>query len=311
MPRRILARPVAEILVERAQRAQRFQQDFLILLRHRIVEPALFRRLGEEFRHAAVVIGLDVADALRLAAERVGGMQPGVVIELDEGLERNPETAAIVEDRIVVIGDAPRPRIEIEAGVEFACLRRAAELGEHVAAADRPVPSAGSGIVFEHAHLIAGALELDRRRHASKAGSKNDDRGALRIAIEPDRATVGRFRRIAKAGHRLVGRRGADARADDLEQSSPAQSRRGGVAHRSVVFHLGGIVASSQCVAQSGESQAPCERPSNPARISASGRAWASTRSAAAAMSSIEARGKRADGSAASLISATMFGSSG
>ena len=172
-------------------------------------------------------------------------MEIGVVIELDEGLERDPEAAAIVEDRIVVIGDAPRPRIEIEAGVEFACLRRAAELGEHVAAANRPVPSAGAGIVFEHAHVIAGALKLDRRRHAGEAGAQDDDRRALRIAIEPDRTAVGRFRRIAKASHRLVGRGGAGARADDLEQSSPAESRRGGVAHRSVVFHQGGIVASS------------------------------------------------------------------
>jgi hypothetical protein len=61
-------------------------------------------------------------------------MQIGVVIELDKGLERHPETAAIVEDRIVVIGNAPWSRIEIEAGVELAFLRRSAELGVDVAA---------------------------------------------------------------------------------------------------------------------------------------------------------------------------------
>ena len=75
LPRRSLASPVAEVLVESAERAQRFQQDFLILLRHRIVERALFRGFGQELGDAAVVIGLDVADALRLAAKGVGGVE--------------------------------------------------------------------------------------------------------------------------------------------------------------------------------------------------------------------------------------------
>ena len=142
MSRRILAGPIAKVLVERAKRAQRLEQDRLILLRHRVVERALLCRLGEKLGDAAIEIGFDVADALRLAVESASGMQIGVVVELDEGLERDPETAAIVQDCVMMIGNAPRPRIEIEAGVELARLRRAAELGEDVAAPDRPVPSA-------------------------------------------------------------------------------------------------------------------------------------------------------------------------
>ena len=131
---RILADPIAEVLVERAERPQRLEQDLLILCRHRVVERALFRRLGQELGDAAVEIGLDVADALRLAVERIGGMQIGVVVELDEGLERDPEAAAIVQDCVMMIGNPPRPRIEIEARVELAPLRCSAELGVDVAA---------------------------------------------------------------------------------------------------------------------------------------------------------------------------------
>ena len=149
-------------------------------------------------------------------------MQIGVVIELDERFEGDPETAAIIEERVMMIGNAPRPRIEIEAGVELACLPRAAELREDVAASNRPVPSARTRVVFEYVHGIARALEFDRGRHAGKAGAQNDDRSAFGVAVELDRASIGRFLRISEASHRLIGRRAADARADDLEQSAPA-----------------------------------------------------------------------------------------
>ena len=146
----------------------------------------------------------------------------------------------------MMIGNAPRPRIEIEAGVELALLRRAAELRVDVAAPERPVPSARTGVVLEHAHLVAGVLKLDRRGHSGEAGPQNDDRCALGIAVELDRASVRQFLRVSEASHRLVGGRSADARADDLKQSSPAKSRRRRVAHRSVLcFIKGGIVASS------------------------------------------------------------------
>ena len=128
---------------------QRLEQDFLVLLRNRVVERAFPDRLGQKLGRAAVEIGLDLADALRLAAEGVRRVQPGVVIELDERLERHPEPAAIVEDGVVMVGDSPRPRIEVEAGIEGAKLGRAAELGIDVAAADRPVPAARTIVVFE------------------------------------------------------------------------------------------------------------------------------------------------------------------
>jgi len=56
---------------------------------------------------------------LRRAAERALRVQEGVVIELIERLERDAEPPAIVQQRAVVIGNAPRARIEIEAVLEL------------------------------------------------------------------------------------------------------------------------------------------------------------------------------------------------
>ena len=72
---RIVAGLVAEILVERADRPQRLEQNLAILRRHLVVKRALSRRLGQELGDAAVEVGLDLADALRLAVEGGRRMQ--------------------------------------------------------------------------------------------------------------------------------------------------------------------------------------------------------------------------------------------
>ncbi len=82
--------------------------------------------LGQELGDAAGEIGLDVANALRLAVERGRRVQERVVVELDERLERDPEPAAIIQDRVMMIGNAPRSRIDVEARIELAGLGRAA-----------------------------------------------------------------------------------------------------------------------------------------------------------------------------------------
>jgi hypothetical protein len=97
------------------------------------------------------------------------------VIELDERLQRHAEPAAIVQDGVVVVGNSPRPRIEVEAFVEGAVLRGAAEFRIDVAAPDRPVPAARSRVVFEHLDLVSRAAEFIRRRHSGETRSENDD----------------------------------------------------------------------------------------------------------------------------------------
>ena len=212
--------------------AQRLQQNFPVLPRHRVVERALPRRLGQQFGDAPFKIGLDVANALRLALERLGRMQERIVIELDEWLERDAEPATIIQDRVMVMGNAPRPGVEIEAGVEFAALGLAAELGIDVAAPQRPVPAAGARVVFEDLDLVAGPLKLDRRGHSGQARPQHDDRGPFRIAFELDPPAVRRRRRQPKLGHRLIHRRPAGGRSDQREQAAPGQRSGRLIAHR-------------------------------------------------------------------------------
>src|SRR5271157_1120202 len=102
-------------------------------------------------------------------------MQECVVIELDEGLERHPESAAVIQNRVMMIGNAPRPWIDVKARVELAMLGRPAEFRIDVAAPERPVPPAGTKVVFEDLDQAARALKLDRRRHSGEAGAQDDD----------------------------------------------------------------------------------------------------------------------------------------
>ena len=214
------------MLVERAPAAQRLEQDLLVLLGHGIVEMALIGGLAEQLGDAAVEIGGDCAIALRLAAERVVRVDIGVVIDLNERLERDFEALAIIEQRAVVIGNAPRAGIDVEAGIEGAILREAAELDIAVAAAQGPAPPAGAPAIFEDLHFVAGLAQLERRHHAGKPGAENQHRGALRIAVEAERSLVVGGRRVSQAGHRLIHRTGARRRADQREEIAPAQRGR-------------------------------------------------------------------------------------
>src|SRR5665213_4405927 len=220
------------MLVERAPAAQRLEQDLLVLLGHRIVEMALVRGIAEQLGDAAVEIGGDCAIALRLAAERVVRVDIGVVIDLDERLERDFEALAIIEQRAVVIGNAPRAGIDVEAGIEGAILREAAELDIAVAAAQGPAPPAGAPAIFEDLHFVAGLAQLERRYHAGNPGAEDQHRGALRIAVEAERSLVVGGRRVTQDGHRLIPHTGASRRADRREEIAPAQRGRAVVGQR-------------------------------------------------------------------------------
>ena len=71
----------------------------------------MLRRLRQQFGDLPLKIGFDLPNALRLSAERIRPVQKRVVIELDERLQRNTETFAIIEHRAMVIRNPPRSRI--------------------------------------------------------------------------------------------------------------------------------------------------------------------------------------------------------
>ena len=93
-------------------------------------------------------IGLDVANTLWPTAERAGRVQKRIVIELNERLERDVETLAVIKHGTMMIGNPPRPRIEIKSLLEFAGLRETAKLGECVATTQCPVAASWAAIEF-------------------------------------------------------------------------------------------------------------------------------------------------------------------
>ena len=110
--------------------------------------------------------------ALGLAAKRLAVVNEGVVIELDEGFELNTEHLAIMQQRAVMVRNAPGAGIEIIAGLERAGLRDAADFHDLVAAAHGIVPAAGAILIFEHFDSIARALQFIGCDQTGQAGAE-------------------------------------------------------------------------------------------------------------------------------------------
>jgi hypothetical protein len=127
---------------------------------------------------------------LRLTAKRARSVQKRVVIELNERLEHDVEASAIIEHGTMMIGNSPRPRIEIKSLREFAGLREAAEFGESVATTQRPVAASRTAIEFQDLNLVARLTQLQCSRHAGQTGAKDQDGSASDIAAKRDRTFV-------------------------------------------------------------------------------------------------------------------------
>src|SRR2546421_6534 len=164
-------------------------------------------------------------EPLRLSAEGVPGMDPGVVVDLNEGFECDAKTPAIIEQRVMMIGDAPRPWVEIEPGVELAALRGTPQLRAAIAAAQRPAAPAGPTVVLEDLHAVPRFSELERCHHAGESRSQDDDRCSLGVAVESDRAGIGRFGGNAETGHCAVHGGAASRYSHQREKVAPAHIR--------------------------------------------------------------------------------------
>src|SRR6266481_4478973 len=127
--------------------------------------------------------------------------------------------------RALVVGNAPGAGIEIKAGVEFAVLRSTAEFGVAVAAPQRPTAPAGAVVVFKHLNAVACPAQLKRRHHPSETGPEDEHRGALGIALEPDRPGIRGLCGKTHARHRAVHHRAAGRRSDERKKVTPAHVR--------------------------------------------------------------------------------------
>ena len=76
--------------------------------------------LGEELGDPSLVVREQVAKALRLAVESLSAVHIGVVVHLQERLERDAEALRVMEHAAMMIGNAPGARIEIEPALELA-----------------------------------------------------------------------------------------------------------------------------------------------------------------------------------------------
>ena len=210
------------VLVQRAPVLHRRQQDFLVLLGDGLVQCALLGGLGQKFGDLAVEVRLDVAIALRLAAERVGGMDIGVVVDLGEGLQRHAQPVDVMQDALVVIGQAPGAGIDVLAGIELDMLGGAAQFGIGVAAIERPVTAAGAAVIFQHRHFIAGVAQLHRRDHAGNAGAQHQHRCAGRRGRQLDRALEGGSVSQGQFVHGVIQGRRPGSDADHGQKGAPA-----------------------------------------------------------------------------------------
>ena len=168
-----------------------------------------------------------------LAAERFGIMDHRVVIDDRNRLEHHIQALAIIEQRDVMIGNAHRAGVDVEAGIELAMLGEAAQFVDGVAAADRDVTSAGLVLIFQHLDFITGAAHFQRRGQARQPRAQNQHRCALGIALQIDGAAISGLARETQIGHRLVHRRAARGHANHLEQRAPAHRRSVLISHLS------------------------------------------------------------------------------
>ena len=126
------------------------------------------------------------------------------MVKLDERLERDAETLAVIQNGAVVIRDPPRSGIEVETLLELAILPRTAKFCVGIPAPQRPVSASRPVIELQNANIVSGLPQLQCRGHPRKPGAEDKHGGAFRIALQLDRSLVGRVGREAEAGHRVV-----------------------------------------------------------------------------------------------------------
>lgn len=272
----VLAFDVAELVVERAPGPQGLQQYLLVFAAHALVQRLLLGALGQQLGHMALVIGIDGAKALRFAAKALLAVQQRVVVDLVECLQGHTELLAVTQHRLVVMRNAPRPRIEIQPVVKLAMLGRPAQFGVTVATTQRPVTPTGAVVVFQQLHAVPRLAQFEGRSHAGQPCPQNQHRGALRVAIQLQRPLEIGFGGHAQAAHRLVHHRATSGHADARQQLPPRHRPRMIALHQRVVLACHGTsatdkthdaagsdagrITASERVGQTGEQLAGCDQ---------------------------------------------------
>lgn len=212
---------IAVLPVQYAEALQRLQQHLLVFLADQLVERALVDGLGQHLGDASDIVRPDGMIALLLAAEGFGRMKPGVLVLLHEDLQLHAGALAVVQERAVVMRDAPGADIDVLAVREFAGLTVSAHLAELVTALQRPAASARAALVFEDLHLVSRAPHLERGDHARKASAEDQNLRTLRRTVVFRRTLVRAGKCVTHRGHRPQHGRGTACDADQPQQVAP------------------------------------------------------------------------------------------
>ena len=147
-------------------------------------------------------------------------------------LERAVETLAVIKHSTMMIGNPPRPGIEIKSLLKLAGLRETAKLGERVATTQCRVATSWTTVAFKHLNTVTRLAQFQRCGHACQTGAKDQDGRASDIAAKLDAALVSGIGCEPEAGHRVVHRRAAGHRTDQRQKIAPAKSYFVAVLHR-------------------------------------------------------------------------------
>jgi hypothetical protein len=171
----------------------------------------------------------DCAGALRHPAKGVIVVQPGGPVVVDHDLDRYTQFATVAENALVMVRQPRRTGVEIKmiGGFPGDTLRRVDFL-DSIAAAQGPVAPARPRSRFEHATLVPGLAEFQRRHHPGDAGAEDHDAGAIAGRQGRRPGIGGRHRQETHRRHRLVDGGNPTRFAHEIEEATPRQGRHDG-----------------------------------------------------------------------------------
>src|SRR5262249_41942 len=142
-------------------RAEQCKKGVGVARREILVEGTLIDGLGEQLGDVAATVGLHSAMAEALAGEapRAFEIVISVRVGIVENVDGDAQLAAVVE-RGVMLGDARRPDVHMEAGIELAGLRDAICGGLAGEATRGPTAAAGAIAGLQDRAVIARLLQL-------------------------------------------------------------------------------------------------------------------------------------------------------